>query len=64
MSQIAALTDARILCDNWAALSAGRKFVVKNEDRYFLADSSDLRTYHRRDIASKRASVVHIGKGK
>lgn len=61
-SQIAQFHSARRDCQRWANASGRRKFVVRNQDRYYLADLSDLRCYHRRDIHARRAELVYIGK--
>lgn len=62
LTQIDAYHEACRHADAWARVSGSIKFVVRNDGRYFLADWTDLRAYHRRDIYERRANVVYIGR--
>jgi hypothetical protein len=45
-----------------ARVAQKRTFVVRNGDRYFIADVQDLRCYHKRDIYLRRANIVYMAR--
>jgi hypothetical protein len=48
--------------ESCARVAQKRTFVVRNGERYFIADFQDLRCHHKRDIYLRRANIVYMAR--